>query len=385
MNKWGAFAVCVGTMTSVASAETYKTVYNPWTQKLDYTTVVTSGTLPGGSTQYIQNRTSPQADPSSANISSMTIRDELNTSSICFQNKNGIFKAADKTAVFSMPDNFTSYFGYSSAINPTQGGVFSSCNAPYCMLFQAGGNFNYCAGTFCMGDNVISSAEQNNCIGYACLAGLTSGTFNQCDGGSCLHSLSTQSDNSCNGAVCLTNTVSSNNTCGGSSCGKLNTTGSRLVGLGKNSGWSTVATSTPQLTGDDMIYIGVETTPGAATPVYRSAILGNSGIVSSSSTLAASFNNFALVLSTPPALSSCGASPTVTGSNSAFTVSAGAGATACTATFSQTFVRAPTCTATPRTGSVLNAFSYAVTNAALTVTETGLGGTVFDAICIGDK
>lgn len=38
-----------------ASAEQTKTTFNPFTGKLDYITVLSSNTLPAGSTQYIQN------------------------------------------------------------------------------------------------------------------------------------------------------------------------------------------------------------------------------------------------------------------------------------------------------------------------------------------
>jgi len=48
-------------------AEQTKTIYNPFTGKLDYITKVDSNTLPGGSTNYIQN------NPSSVQTATMTI------------------------------------------------------------------------------------------------------------------------------------------------------------------------------------------------------------------------------------------------------------------------------------------------------------------------
>jgi hypothetical protein len=46
---------------SFAGAETTKTVFSPFTGKLDFITRVDSGTLPGGSTQYIQNKNTLQS------------------------------------------------------------------------------------------------------------------------------------------------------------------------------------------------------------------------------------------------------------------------------------------------------------------------------------
>jgi hypothetical protein len=48
------------TWITISHGETYKTIYSPFTGKLDFVTVVTSGTLPTGSTQYIQNRNTLQ-------------------------------------------------------------------------------------------------------------------------------------------------------------------------------------------------------------------------------------------------------------------------------------------------------------------------------------
>lgn len=54
--KWTVFLIFL----SVTSyAEQTKTVFNPFTGKLDYITVLSSSTLPSGSTQYIQNTFTP--------------------------------------------------------------------------------------------------------------------------------------------------------------------------------------------------------------------------------------------------------------------------------------------------------------------------------------
>lgn len=80
---------------------------------------------------------------------------------------------------------------------------------------------------------------------------------------------------------------------------------------------------------------------------------------------------------------SCGTGPTLTGSDVAFTVTAGAGATGCTITFARPYTKVPSCVVTQQTGSVANAFSYTVSATAVTVTKTGLGGELLNGICIG--
>lgn len=86
---------------------------------------------------------------------------------------------------------------------------------------------------------------------------------------------------------------------------------------------------------------------------------------------------------TTPTLSSCGTGPAISGTDVAGTVTAGATATGCTVTFSRAYIADPICIVTPQTGSVTNTFSYTHSTTAITVTETGLGGTKFDFQCIG--
>jgi hypothetical protein len=84
---------------------------------------------------------------------------------------------------------------------------------------------------------------------------------------------------------------------------------------------------------------------------------------------------------TAPSLSSCGSSPSISGTDMAGTVTAGGTATACTVTFASAWSAAPHCNVTPQTGSVTNTFSYSISTTAITVTETGLGGGLFDYNC----
>jgi hypothetical protein len=82
-----------------------------------------------------------------------------------------------------------------------------------------------------------------------------------------------------------------------------------------------------------------------------------------------------------PMLSSCGSGPSISGSDHSGTVTGGTGSTGCTVTFGTAYATAPHCTVTPRTGSVLNAFSYTISTTALTVTQTGLDTGLFDYVC----
>lgn len=56
----GTFALLIG-FSTISLAEQLKTVYNPFTGKLDYITALSSSSLPSGSTQYIQNTNTLQA------------------------------------------------------------------------------------------------------------------------------------------------------------------------------------------------------------------------------------------------------------------------------------------------------------------------------------
>jgi len=84
-----------------------------------------------------------------------------------------------------------------------------------------------------------------------------------------------------------------------------------------------------------------------------------------------------------PVASSCGTSPVVTGSDNAFTVTVGGTTDACTLTFAVPFNSTPTCVVTNQTVSAVNAMGYAVTNANLIISKTGLDDEVVDVMCIG--
>lgn len=84
-----------------------------------------------------------------------------------------------------------------------------------------------------------------------------------------------------------------------------------------------------------------------------------------------------------PTLSSCGTGPSIVGNNNIFTITPGATAGGCTATFTPgTFIKTPVCTVSQQTLSLVNALSYTVTATAITFTETSLTSKL-DVHCFG--
>lgn len=93
---------------------------------------------------------------------------------------------------------------------------------------------------------------------------------------------------------------------------------------------------------------------------------------------------FSVGPSTSPVLSSCGTAPTIVGTNAAFTITPGATAGGCTATFVPPLKNTPTCLVSEQTMSVVNALTYTVTNTALTITQTSLSSKL-DVHCFGQN
>lgn len=84
-----------------------------------------------------------------------------------------------------------------------------------------------------------------------------------------------------------------------------------------------------------------------------------------------------------PALTSCGGgSPTVTGTDNAFTVTQGTTATGCVATFSQAFVSAPTCVAVNQTAPGTSTPAYTVSTTAVTLVTASTSGEIWNVVCV---
>lgn len=85
---------------------------------------------------------------------------------------------------------------------------------------------------------------------------------------------------------------------------------------------------------------------------------------------------------TAPALTSCGTTPAITGTDTAGIVTMGTSATGCVITFNQAYVAAPFCVvswiATP-----LASQSYVTSNTAITLTQTSTSNNKVQYICIG--
>lgn len=124
-----------------------------------------------------------------------------------------------------------------------------------------------------------------------------------------------------------------------------------------------------------------EYAPGNVQPFFVIASSTSANATSTAFLIAAS--GHIIASSTSPVLSACGTGPSMVGSDSWGTVTTGATAGGCVVTFQQPWATAPVCVVTPQTGSVVNTFSYSVSATAITVTEVGLGGGLFDFYCSG--
>jgi len=84
---------------------------------------------------------------------------------------------------------------------------------------------------------------------------------------------------------------------------------------------------------------------------------------------------------TAPALTSCGTSPAITGTDVAGTVTMGTGSpTGCVITFNVPYVAAPHCVVT-WIATPLASQSYATSTTAITLTQTGTSSNVVKYIC----
>jgi hypothetical protein len=97
------------------------------------------------------------------------------------------------------------------------------------------------------------------------------------------------------------------------------------------------------------------------------------------------FTAHVLAAGSAPALTSCGTSPAISGSDLAGTVTIGTGApTGCVITFNAAYTSAPHCTVTWRATALLSQ-NYAVSNTAITLTQTATSSGVVDYICVASS
>lgn len=87
---------------------------------------------------------------------------------------------------------------------------------------------------------------------------------------------------------------------------------------------------------------------------------------------------------TAPTLSSCGTSPTITGTDRKGVITVGSGGTACTVTFSRTHTSNTTCTVSSRTKA--NDLDYSVSATAITISAATAAGVYdYECACIGSS
>lgn len=85
-----------------------------------------------------------------------------------------------------------------------------------------------------------------------------------------------------------------------------------------------------------------------------------------------------------PVLTSCGTgSPTVAGTDYAFRVTQGTGATGCVATFASAFNATPTCVAVNETAPATSTPAYSVTTTAVTLVTANTNGEIWNVVCVG--
>lgn len=82
-----------------------------------------------------------------------------------------------------------------------------------------------------------------------------------------------------------------------------------------------------------------------------------------------------------PALTSCGGSPAVRGTNVSFTITGGSASGGCTATFNPVYVSTPVCIVSQQTMSLINALSYTLAPSSITITQAALGTNKLDIHC----
>lgn len=84
-----------------------------------------------------------------------------------------------------------------------------------------------------------------------------------------------------------------------------------------------------------------------------------------------------------PALTSCGTSPAISGSDSAGTITLGTGTpTGCVATFAQAYTGVPYCVVTSQTAPATTTPAYSVTATAITIAQAANNSTKYDYVCV---
>lgn len=173
---------------------------------------------------------------------------------------------------------------------------------------------------------------------------------------------------------------------------KFDTTNNRIgVGLATTpASLFAMQFASPTLISTAPIFSLSTSTGATIQPLLVETAQGNFGIGTSTANTALTVNGIITSTSTPPVISSCGTSPSVTGTSNYGSITVGSvSATACTATFSVAFPTFASCLITNDSMSVVNAMtvtgnpSSANERLGFTVSMTGLTGDVLHYKCDG--
>lgn len=233
-------------------------------------------------TNYIHNQTTPQT--ATFNTSSGTASTQFNTQQLKLIALNCTVMHKDGTCLLSTPDVNSMYWGYNSNLINT-GGVFNLAVGPTAMPYPGSGNFNSAIGPFAMSGNVITTAENNNAMGYASCGALRAGFYNNCMGGSAGNLLRDGNYNTNVGAYAGRDNVDRNgNTHIGFESGKNHNGGDYEITIGYQAGQGTTTVENADFLGSGNTYVGKQTGQGvsSATVISNSIALGNGALVSAS-------------------------------------------------------------------------------------------------------
>jgi len=232
-------------------------------------------------TDFIHNQTTPQS--ATFNVSSGTATN-INTGNLKFSTKTNMMSYTDGISILSMPDTFTTYFGYDTAVVES-GDTFNTAFGSNSQAFPNSGTFNTSIGTLSMGASLITG-QQNNAVGYASLNKLTSGAFNNAMGGSSLANLTSGANNTAVGTIALGNSNGSNNTAVGFQADYQNLAGVSNVMIGWNVGNGTTTLTDDDVLGSSNTWIGSAASQGvpATTAINNSIAIGFFATVSASNT-----------------------------------------------------------------------------------------------------
>lgn len=126
----------------------------------------------------------------------------------------------------------------------------------------------------------------------------------------------------------------------------------------------------------------IDAVSGTTNGVYKGTFNGTVGATTPSTGVFTTTTTARLAgSSSAPALTSCGTSPAISGTDLAGTVTMGTGSpTGCVITFTATYTTAPHCVVTWR-ATPLASQSYTVSATAITLTQTGTDSNLVDYAC----